>query len=65
MKLYRRDLEINERQEMHLAVDHYLTPIEIKEGWILEIIEANTTGPDYSDWELVAKAIVDKLKGEL
>ena len=40
----------------------YLLPIKITEGSILEVIEANATGPDYSDWELVAKAIVDKLK---
>ena len=31
MKLYRRELEITLQDEMHLEVDHYLTPIEITE----------------------------------
>lgn len=31
MKLYRRDLKVTDKEEMHLEVDHYLTPIEITE----------------------------------
>lgn len=29
MKIYRRDLEITDKDEMHLEVDHYLTPVEV------------------------------------
>ncbi len=45
-------------------ITSWLEPIEITEKKILEVIEDNATGPDYSDWELVAKAILSKLKGE-
>ncbi len=31
MKLYRRDLAITPQDEMHLEVDHYLTPTELSE----------------------------------
>lgn len=34
IRLYIRDLEITPQEEMHLEVDHYLTPIEITDGWI-------------------------------
>lgn len=38
MKLYRLDLEITDKDEMHLEVDHYLTPVDITEEKIDKIL---------------------------
>ena len=65
MKLYRRDLKILPLDEMHLEVDHYLTPIEITEEEIYDIIVANlTTKIDLAKALQAAKAILSKFKGE-
>jgi len=41
-----------------------MMPVEITEGDILEAIDNAATGPDYSSYELMAKAVMDKLRGE-
>ena len=70
MKLYKRDLEITPQDELHLEVDHYLTPIEITEeeieGIILDAVMFNHTQSeiDEVDTKWAAKAILSKLKGE-
>ena len=69
MKLYRRDLEINKGVEMHLTTTHYLTPIEITEDDIWEILDEfgesdERMGGYIYSWGLIAKKIIQKLKGE-
>ena len=68
MKLYRRDLEITPQDEMHLEIDHYLTPIEITEEEIADIIyhefKHGTSGAFTVSADKSAATILSKLKGE-
>lgn len=75
MKLYRRFVKINLKDEMHLQVDHYLSPLEITEEDIEKILmdhsAVRTFNADENFNEIIAyevniseasKAILDKLE---
>ena len=72
IRLYRRDLDITPQDEMHLEVDHYLTPTDITEDDIVDVLKSSvelSLEPDYKGVYIdnlsgAAKAILSKLKGE-